>query len=96
MQMLFKITVLITLSLLGGLFYSITANILVLTDLIPVEDVSTSFGYEMTKKTVIVWSVCVGLGIISLFIKQKWRYILLLCPLIIPSVFAVLYSLSQQ
>ncbi len=96
MQMLFKIIILITLSLLGGLLYSFSANILIITNLLPAETVSSNFGYEMTSKAVFVWIVSVILGVISLFIEKKWRYFLLLCPLILPSLFALLYSLSYS
>lgn len=96
MQMLFKIIILITLALLGGVLYSFSANILIMTNILPTETVSSNFGYEMTSKAVLVWIVSVVLGIISLFIKEKWRYFLLLCPLVTPSLFALLYSLSHS
>lgn len=96
MQVFFKIIVLITVSLLGGLLYSFSANILIMTNILPTESVSSNFGYEMTSKAVLVWGISVILGIISLFIKEKWRYFLLLCPLITPSLFALLYSLSHS
>ena len=96
MQMAFKIIVLITLSLLGGLVYSLTANIFVMANMIPADTASNNFGYEMTQKAVFVWMGAIALGVVSLFIKKKWRYILLFCPLIAPSLFAFLYTLSSQ
>lgn len=96
MQMLFKIIVLITLSLLGGLVYSFVANLLIMTDIVKTDSVTSNFGYEMTSKAVLVWIVSVVIGIVSLFIKEKWRYILLICPLVMPSLFAFLYALSQS
>ncbi len=95
MHIFLKIIILITLSLLGGLAYALTTNFLILANIVPFESVGENFGYEMTSKAVFVWIIAVILGITSLFIKQKWRYVLLLCPLVAPSIFALLFSLSQ-
>ncbi len=95
MQIALKIVILITLSLLGGIFYALTANFLIMGNMIPTDSASGNFGYDMTSKTVFIWLVSVMLGIVSLFIKQKWRYILLLCPLLAPSAFAFLFALNQ-
>jgi cytochrome c oxidase subunit IV len=34
-------------------------------------------------------------AIISVFIKQNWRLVLLLCPLILPPLFLVIYTITQ-
>lgn len=96
MQNLFRFVVLIIIGLLGGLLFSFSVNIMIMTDILDVDNVRGGFGYEMTSKAVFVWVTAFVLGIISLFIKEKWRYILLLSPLYAPTVFALLYALSQK
>ena len=96
MQMLLKILILITISLLGGLTFSIAVNIMIMTNIVDADTVQGGFGYLMTSKAVFIWILSVILGIISLFIKQKWRYFLLFSPLYAPIIFALLYALSQR
>lgn len=96
MQILFRLIILVTLSLLGGLAYAFSANLLIMANAIPTDEITNNFGYTMTQRAVFVWIVAVLLGIISIFIQQKWRYILLLCPLVAPSLFALLYTVSYN
>ena len=96
MQMLLKIIILITIALLGGLLFSVAVNVMVMTNIVNVDNVKGTFGYEMTSKAVLIWGGSVVLGIISLFIKEKWRYILLLSPIYAPIIFALLYALSYR
>lgn len=94
MQILFRIFVLAIISLLGGLLYSLSVNVLIMTHVFPTEEVGNNFGYEMTSKAVLVWFAAIIIGFVSVFIEQKWRYLLLACPLLAPSIFALIYSLS--
>lgn len=96
MQILYRMIVLLTLSLLGGLAYAFCANLLIMLNAIPTEEATNNFGYIMTQRAVFVWIGAVVLGLISVFIEKKWRYVLLLCPLIAPSLFALLYTLSYH
>ena len=82
MQILLRIIVLLTIALLGGLCFSLAVNVIVMMGIVDVDNVKGGFGYEMTSKAVMVWIGSVMLGIISLFLQQKWRYVLLLSPLI--------------
>jgi hypothetical protein len=82
---------------LGGLAYALTANILVLSGTLQPDQVSTSFGVEMTSKAVMIWIVCVLLAITGSFmIASKWRYILVLSPIYAPSLFALIYTLINK
>ena len=93
MQIFYKILILGIVSLLGWLMLPLMINILILLEIIQAEAMEQNFVTEMTQKAVFIWLVGIVLGIVSLFIKQKWRYILLACPLIGPSLFAIIYSL---
>lgn len=93
MNWLIKILSLIIFALLGGIVFALTANILIATGAMQNVSAPESFGAVMTFKATIVWMVCVLVGIGSLFIKQKWRYVLTLAPLYMPSLFAVIYTL---
>jgi hypothetical protein len=96
MQLFLRIIILITLSLLGGLIFSFAVNLMVITGIVNVDNVRSGFGYEMTEKAVFVWIASVIIGIISIFMKSRWRCLLLLCPLFAPSVFAFLYAFSTS
>jgi hypothetical protein len=94
MKIFFRLLVLIILALCGGLVYSLTVNILIMSNIVPTESLSNAFGYEMTNRAVLVWIGSTALAFISVFIDAKWRYILLTIPIIAPSLYAVLYALS--
>lgn len=94
MKILFRLLVLIILSLLGGLLYSFTVNLLIIADMIPSNDLSGALGYEMTNRSVLVWIVSIMLALGSLFTDAKWRYGLLVLPLLAPSFYAALYAIS--
>lgn len=95
MQILLRIIVLVTVSLIGGLLYPVIVNIMILANVLPVDSVQESFGQEMTQKTVVVWMVSVLIGIGYIFLKSKLRFLFLASPLLMPSLFAMLYMLSQ-
>ncbi len=94
MDYVLKFIVLISLTLLGGLLFALTINLLIMSQAIPSESLNADFGREITHKAIYVWLGSIILGIVSIFIKQKWRYVLLISPLILPSLFAFIYSLS--
>jgi hypothetical protein len=93
MQWLIKILSLIIFALLGGIFFAVTANILIATGAMQNVTSPEAFGTAMTFKAAIVWMVSLVIGAGSLFIKQKWRYALTLLPLYMPSLFAIFYTL---
>ena len=96
MDWLIKILSLIIFSLLGGIFFSVTVNVLIATGVIGSVETSASFGSDMTQKAVMVWLMCVIAGFGSLFIKQKWRYVITLAPLYLPSIFTIVYALNAS
>lgn len=96
MKILFKLIWLVVIAGLGGLAYALCANILVMSNVLNADAVSTSFGVEMTNKAVMVWIVCVLLALGACFMQSKLRYILLLSPLYAPSLFAVIYTLINK
>ena len=96
MDWFIKILSLIIFSLLGGILFSTTVNILIAMGAMDGLDTSVSFGADMTQKAVIVWLICVLAGFGSLFIKQKWRYVITLAPLYLPSLFTIIYALNAQ
>jgi predicted membrane protein len=93
MEILLRFIILITLSLLGGLLYAVVMNLMIFTHLIDTSELYGNFGQDITNKTVMVWIVCIILGICSVFMEKKWRYALLLSPLFTPSIFAFFYAL---
>lgn len=96
MSIVLKLLWVIIISGLGGLAYALAVNIMVMSGLLSGDGITTSFGVEMTQKAVMVWLVCVPLSIWASFMQSKMRYILLLMPLYMPSVFALFYTLMNK
>ena len=94
-QILFRLLILITLSLLGGLLYPLTINLMVMADMFSTETMEGNFGYELTQKTVFVWLGAILIGFSALFIRSHWYKILICCPLIAPTLFALVYVTIQ-
>lgn len=94
MKYFFRFLILFAFALIGGLLFSITVNILIMINAVPQENISAAFGYEMTNRAVIVWIVSVFIGILSIFMESKWRIALLFLPLLLPSLYAAIYTLS--
>lgn len=74
---------------------SVTVNLLIYFEGLNSETVPQGFLEEMVTKASIVWMGACIAGVISLFIKQSWRITLLLCPLILPSLFIIIFTLTQ-
>lgn len=96
MKAVLKLLWVILIAGLGWLLYALTANILVASGLLNANDVTASFGVEMTHKAMIVWLVCLPLSVGASFMQSALRYILLFAPLYAPSVFALLYTLINR
>lgn len=92
MQMLYKIIILITLAALGWLLYPFMINLLIKMNAMDVDFASDNL-QRMTQNVVFVWILGTILGIISLFIKQKWRYGLLTCTVLAPSLYGLVFVL---
>ena len=95
MDTLFKILVLIFVTALGFFLVPLMVNILIKVDLLDTATVTQDFVKEMVRNSTYIWMGTIVLGIVSLFIKQSWRIALLLCPLILPSLYLVIYAISQ-
>jgi len=54
------------------------------------------FANKMINLSTYVWMGASLLGVMSLFIKQSWRIGLLLCPLILPALFLLFYTITQS
>ena len=94
-QILFRLILLITLSLLGGLLYALNVNFMILGGMLSVDSIGNNFGQILTQKTVLVWLGAILLGFIGIFTRSEWRKILMILPLLLPSLFAFVYVLIQ-
>ncbi len=87
---------LVLFAALGFILYAIVTNILVMAGLTPSGDGSEGFGKDMTHKAMIVFMASLPIGLISLFIKDNWRWVPYLSPLYAPSLFAIVHTLTHQ
>lgn len=95
MQMLYKILVLILLAAAGFLLVPIIVNLMIKVDMLNAEIIPQGFMQDMLTKSTFVWMGACVIGGISLFIQKSWRITLLLCPLVLPSAFILIYPLIQ-
>jgi cell division protein FtsW (lipid II flippase) len=97
MTYILRLLILFTFSLLGGLFFSLSVNFLIMGGLISAESVNENFGQTLIEKAVYVWIGAVALGLIGVFMEYKaLRLTLIACPLLLPAIFALVYTLSSQ
>ncbi len=87
------ITLLISIAA-GWILFPFTANLLIFLGLYPENALDNDFGVQMIQKSIIVWAVTTLLSFLYLFIKHKIRYFFLLLPVIVPSLFGLIYALS--
>ena len=95
MTYLFRVLSLVVVALIGWLLIPILFHLMIKIGLINAELAPEGFANTMVQKTIFVWLGSMVLGIISIFIQQNWRVILLLCPIILPAIFSVLYIAIQ-
>ena len=95
MNYLYRILSLVIVSLIGWLLIPILFHLMIKFGLINAELAPEGFANAMMGKTVLVWLGSIALGIASIFIQAKWRIGLLLCPIVFPALFAVLYTITQ-
>lgn len=92
-----KILILSVIAGLGGLLYAFCANLFIKSGMMPVDAVDTAFGYQMTEKTVFVWlASLIPAAMCMFFAAGKWRWLIITAPLYAPSVFAVIYILTNS
>lgn len=73
----------------------LTINLMIWSGLLNSETVPPNFLNNLITQTSYVWVGSILAGIVSLFIKEKWRIALLICPLILPALFTVIYTITQ-
>ncbi len=92
---IFRILVLLVIAAAGFISVAFTINLLIYFGILNVENAPNNFLQTMALKATYVWMGAMVLGVISLFIRQKWRITLLLCPLILPALFTIVYTITQ-
>lgn len=99
MQMLFRIIVLVTIIVLGWLLGLFIVNVLIKIGMTKAELAGSELtGQDLetiSKYIIFAWLVGIGSGIISLFMHNKWRYVLLLGPLLVPTLSSFIIILNQ-
>lgn len=95
MNYLYRILSLVIISLIGWLLIPILFHLMIKFGLINAELAPEGFANAMMEKTVLAWLGSIALAIASIFIQAKWRTALLLCPIILPSIFSVIYTIIQ-
>lgn len=93
--LLIRFAILIGIALAAGPVYAITFNALVFFGAIPQELMDKAYGTTLTMQAAFVWMGAVTAGVISIFIKDDWRYILLFSPVYAPPLFAIIHTLMQ-
>jgi len=76
--------------------FAVTVNALIYFEMIPPELGEKGYGGDMTKIAMFVWMGCLVLGAIAIFVQQSWAKIFYFSPLYAPSLFAVVYTVSQN
>ena len=91
-----KFLVLVAVAGLGGLLYALSANIFIMAGMMPTEAVDTAPGYQMTQQAVYSWMISVLISILAAFlIKSRWRWILVLSPIYVPTTAALIFLLTH-
>ncbi len=93
---LFRLAVLVIVVAAGGFAYAITFHLLQGLGLMPEQIGQQGFGRALTYRTSFVYMAAIVAGILSLFIRDRWRYVLLLSPIYAPSLFAIVFTLMHQ
>lgn len=102
MQILYKILVLLLLIATGFILVPLIINLMIWADFINTKTVPNGYLSNMIEKSSIVWIGGIILGIVSMFFNQNGKYqkklcaTLLFCPLALPSIFIVIYTLVQS
>ena len=95
MTILYRSLLFILCAVLAGPLFALILNLLIMADMIPTGSLDASFGQSLSIKSAYVWLGSLPFGIASIFAQNKYRVALLLCLLLAPSLFVILYSLSM-
>ena len=99
MNIFLNILLLIIANLIGFLSTSVVWYSMVIFKFVDIEAMAASGDEFQTKfiaGTLMVWLVCALLSIIAMFIKTKWKYVIILAPAVIPYIygFSILVMLA--
>jgi len=78
----------------GWLFYLVSINLMIYFGLFSAESIEQGAGYALVEKVVFVWIAASVLSLGSIFTQAKIRLLFLSLPLILPTLFSLLYILS--
>ncbi len=90
----FRIMTLILSIATGWILFPFIANLLIYMGLYPVDSIETNFGPILIQKVVTVWFITALVSTAFLFLKTNIRYFFLLLPIIAPSAFGIIYTLT--
>lgn len=90
---IYRFLLLIVCALLAGPLYALTINMMIAFDVFQTGEVNFTMGEAMTRKSVFIWMGSLIIGAVGIFVKAKNFYFFAV-PLIAPSLFALIYTLS--
>lgn len=93
---LIRLAVLIVVIAAGSGLYAVTINILIAAGIMPDQLNGAGFAYALTMQASFVMMGSALAGLVSIFIRQNWRYALLLAPVYAPTIFAVIFTILHR
>jgi hypothetical protein len=95
MDILFRILLLILVATASFFLVTpLTVNLLLMAGVL--ENSTSDFINRMMNLSTYIWLGSIIPAIASIFVKQKWRLVLLLCPVILPTVFLIIFATTQS
>jgi hypothetical protein len=89
--------VVLALAAAGGMtLFSLAFHGLVMLQLVPDQINGVPAGTDITTHAAYAMMASIAIGVIGVFIRPNWRYVLLLAPLYGPTLFAIIYTLINQ
>lgn len=94
MTYIYRILLLVVFAVLAAPLYALTVNLLIAFEIFESTQVTYSLGETMTLKSTYIWMGSLIIGIIGIFMPPKIYMYFFTVPLIAPSLFAIIYTLS--
>lgn len=91
-----RLALLVAACVAGFHSFPVVFHVLISLDLVPQGDGAEGFGTHLIQRVIYVLCGCGLLGMLGLFIKERWGLVLLLSPFYAPSLYAIAYTLSQR
>jgi hypothetical protein len=91
-----KLAGLAVFTAMGFVLYAITSHFLILAGMMPTGEGSEGFGEAMTRQAMYLFMASIPIGFAGIFVKENWRWVLCLCPLYAPSVFAIIHTVTHN